>query len=188
MISPLTLGLPARRCAATTYGRATKAGNFAYYGRITTVTTNAVYRYDFAANTWATMAPLQTARTSRGFHGPRDGCKLYAVWAATATFFTAVLLPVTVGLMRSPATVGPMEPVVTKAERLSGEFCRPGDRASGVDGTTYHTVQVAPVTARGGADANSHSNSYAYTDSYGNSHSHSHSHSPATATHTPTAR
>ena len=51
-----------------TYGRATVAGlgtPYAYYaGGITTVTVNTLYRYDFAANTWATMAPLQTARTS----------------------------------------------------------------------------------------------------------------------------
>ena len=38
---------------ATTYGRAVRAGNFAYYaGGIAAATTNAVFRYDFAANTW----------------------------------------------------------------------------------------------------------------------------------------
>jgi len=43
---------------ATTYGRAARAGSFAYYaGRIATSTTAAVYRYDFTANTWATMTP-----------------------------------------------------------------------------------------------------------------------------------
>ena len=82
---------------AITYGRATKAGNFAYYGGgITTVTINTLYRYDFAANTWATMAPLQTARTSEEFMTSPDACKLYAVMGGDATFFTGVPLPVTV--------------------------------------------------------------------------------------------
>src|SRR5438477_1085558 len=38
---------------AITYGRATAAGNFAYYaGGIAGVTVPTVYRYDFVANTW----------------------------------------------------------------------------------------------------------------------------------------
>ena len=50
---------------ATTYGRSIVAGSFAYYiGGIAAATTNAVHRYDFAANSWTTVAPLQTARTS----------------------------------------------------------------------------------------------------------------------------
>ena len=49
-----------------------------------------VYRYDFAANSWATMAPLQTARTSEELMTSPDGCKLYAVMGGDATFFTGV--------------------------------------------------------------------------------------------------
>ena len=54
-----------------TYGRAVTVGGYAYYvgGIAGIATTNAVYRYDFAANTWATMAPLQTARASCRGHG-----------------------------------------------------------------------------------------------------------------------
>src|SRR5439155_27245314 len=42
--------------APTTYGRAVRVGNFAYYvgGIAGTTTTNAVYRYDLVANTWPT--------------------------------------------------------------------------------------------------------------------------------------
>ena len=80
-----------------TYGRPTKAGNFAYYaGGIAGITVPTVYRYDFAANTWATMAPLQTARTSEELMTSPDGCKLYAVMGGDATFFTGVPLPVSV--------------------------------------------------------------------------------------------
>ena len=92
---------------ATTYARATVAGNFAYYaGGITTVTTNAVYRYDFAANTWATMTPLQTARTSEELMTSPDGCKLYAVMGGDASFFTGYRYRYPWKSMISPATVG----------------------------------------------------------------------------------
>ena len=98
------------------------AGNFAYYaGGITTVTVNTLYRYDFAANTWATMAPLQTARTSEELMTSPDGCKLYAVMGGDATFFTGVPLPVSVEIYDIAAnswTYG--NPVVTKAAAPSG--------------------------------------------------------------------
>ena len=138
-----------------TYGRATKAGNFAYYGGgITTVTVNTVYRYDFAANTWATMAPLQTARTSEEFMTSPDGCKLYAVMGGDATFFTGVPLPVSVeiyDIAGNSWTYG--NPVVTKAAAPSGGLA--GGKAmvqGGVDGTTYYDlVQVAPLNCQGGS-------------------------------------
>jgi hypothetical protein len=82
---------------ATTYGRATVACQYAYYvGGIAGITTNAVFRYDFAAGTWATMAPLQTARTSEELMTSPDNSKLFAVMGGDATFFTAFPQPVSV--------------------------------------------------------------------------------------------
>ena len=76
--------------AAVTYGRATVAGNFAYYvGGISGVGLDTVYRYDFAANSWATMSPLQTARTSEELMASPDGSKLFAVMGGgDQDFFT----------------------------------------------------------------------------------------------------
>ena len=138
-----------------TYGRATKAGNFAYYaGGIAGVTVPTVYRYDFAANTWATMAPLQTARTSEELMTSPDGCKLYAVMGGDATFFTGVPLPVSVeiyDIAGNSWTYG--NPVVTKAAGPGGGLA--GGKAmvqGGVDSTTYYNlVQVAPVNCQGGS-------------------------------------
>jgi len=177
---------------ATTYGRATKAGNFAYYaGGITTVTTNAVYRYDFAAGTWATMAPLQTARTSEEFMASPDGCKLYAVMGGDATFFTGVPLPVTVEIYDIAAnswTYG--NPVVTKAAASSGGLA--GGKSmvqGGVDGTTYYDlVQVAPVNCQGGSPTPTAT--AAFTPTATATATHTPTSTPtatATATHTPTA-
>jgi hypothetical protein len=137
-----------------TYGRATVAalGNpHAYYaGGITTVTVNTLYRYDFAANTWATMAPLQTARVSAELMTSPFQDQLYAVMGGDATFFTGVPLPMSVEIYSIGAnswTYG--NPVVTKAAGPSGG--RPGGTGTlmvqgGVDGTTYYnTVQVSVV-------------------------------------------
>ena len=109
-----------------TYGRATAAGNFAYYaGGIAGVTVPTVYRYDFAANTWATMAPLQTARTSEELMTSPDGCKLYAVMGGDATFFAGVPLARTVEIYDIAAnswTYG--IPVVTTAAATFGRSGR----------------------------------------------------------------
>ena len=141
--------------AAVTYGRATVAGNFAYYaGGITTVTVNTLYRYDLAANTWATEAPLQTARTSEELMTSPDGCKIYAVMGGDATFFTGVPLPVSVeiyDIAGNSWTYG--NPVVTKAAGPAGGLA--GGKSmvqGGVDSTTYYNlVQVAPVNCQGGS-------------------------------------
>src|SRR5205814_10348641 len=64
-----------------TYGRATRVGNYAYYaGGIAggTTTTNTLYRYDLVNDVWATMNPLQTARTSAELMPSPDGSKLFA--------------------------------------------------------------------------------------------------------------
>ena len=132
---------------ATTYGRATAACQYAYYaGGITTVTTNALYRYDFAANSWATMAPLQTARTSEELMTSPDNSALYAVMGGDATFFTGVPLPVSVEIYDIASNSwGYGNPVLTKAAAPSGG--QAGGKAmvqGGVDGTTYYnTVQVS---------------------------------------------
>ena len=134
---------------ATTYARATVAGNFAYYvGGITTVTTNAVYRYDFAGNSWATMNPLQTARTSEELMTSPDGGKLFAVMGGDATFFTGVPLAQSVEIYNIAANSWSYgAPVVTKAAAPSGGLA--GGKAmvqGGVDNTTYYnTVQVSPL-------------------------------------------
>src|SRR5437867_4726942 len=72
--------------AAIAYGRATVTNPifgdpFAYYvgGIAGGVTVPTVYRYDFATNSWATMAPLQTARTSEELMVRPDGLQLFAV-------------------------------------------------------------------------------------------------------------
>jgi N-acetylneuraminic acid mutarotase len=137
-----------------TYGRSTAAGNFAYYaGGIAGVTVPTVYRYDFAANTWATMAPLQTARTSEELMTSPDGCKLYAVMGGDATFFAGVPLAQTVEIYDIAAnswTYG--APVVTTAAGPGGGLA--GGKAlvqGGVDNTTYYNLaQVAPVNCQGG--------------------------------------
>src|SRR4030095_4834396 len=134
---------------ATTYGRSTVAGGFAYYvGGITTLKTNDVHRYHLAANTWATIAPLQTARTSEELMTSPDSCKLYAVMGGDATFFTGVPLPVTVEIYDIAANSWVYgNPVVTKAAAPSGGLA--GGKAmvqGGVDTTTYYDlVQVANI-------------------------------------------
>ena len=140
--------------AAITYGRATVAnlvGSYAYYaGGIATVTVNTLYRYDFAANTWATMAPLQTARASEELMTSPFQDQLYAVMGGDATFFTGVPLPVSIRC----SSIGTNDwnygnPVVTKAAAPSGG--QPGGNGTlmvqgGVDSTTYYnTVQVSVV-------------------------------------------
>jgi Kelch motif protein len=165
---------------AITYGRSTVAGNFAYYaGGITTVTVNTLYRYDFAANTWATMTPLQTARTSEELMTSPDGCKLYAVMGGDATFFTGVPLPVSVeiyDIAGNSWTYG--DPVVTKAAAPSGGLA--GGKAmvqGGVDNTTYYDlVQVAPVNCQGGSPTPTATATATFTPT-----------ATATATFTPTA-
>lgn len=139
---------------AITYGRAAVSNLFTpyafYAGGITTVTVNTLYRYDFAANTWATMAPLQTARTSEELMTSPFEDQLYAVMGGDATFFTGVPQPQSVEIYSiggNSWTYG--NPVVTKAAAPSGG--RPGGTGilmvqGGVDGTTYYdTVQVSVV-------------------------------------------
>ena len=135
-----------------TYGRATVAGLgqfYAYYaGGITTVTVNTLYRYDFAANTWATMAPLQTARTSEELMTSPLGIELFAVMGGDATFFRGVPLPVSVEIYHIGSNFWSYgNPVVTKAAAPSGG--RVGVKLmvqGGVDNTTYYdTVQVSVV-------------------------------------------
>ena len=62
---------------ATTYGRAVVVGNFAYYigGIAGGVSTAAVHRYDLVANTWTTLAPLGTARSSPEVMASPDGSR-----------------------------------------------------------------------------------------------------------------
>ena len=178
--------------AATTYGRSTVAGNFAYYaGGITTVTVNTVYRYDIAANSWTTMAPLQTARTSEELMTSPDGCKIYAVMGGDATFFTGVPLPVTVEIYDIAAnswTYG--NPVVTKAAASSGGLA--GGKSmvqGGVDGTTYYDlVQVAPVNCQGGSPTPTATPTFTPTATATATHTPTSTPTAtATATHTPTA-
>ena len=134
---------------AITYGRATADCQYAYYaGGITTVTVNTLYRYNFAANTWATMAPLQTARTSAELMTSSDKTNLYAVMGGDATFFTGVPLPVSVEIYDIASNTWSYgNPVVTKAAAPSGGLA--GGKAmvqGGVDSTTYlDAVQVSVV-------------------------------------------
>ncbi len=63
---------------ATTYGRATVSGNFAYMaGGIAAATTNAVFRYDFAANHGRQLAPMQTVKNECGADGIAIGPTLF---------------------------------------------------------------------------------------------------------------
>ena len=139
---------------ATTYGRAITVGSYIYYvGGIATVTTNAVYRYDPTANTWATMAPLQTARTSAELMSDAAGTQIFAVMGGDDTFFTGVPLAVSVEIYDIASdswTYG--NPVVVKAAAPSGGAA--GGKLmvqGGVDGTTYYnTVQVSTLSGGGG--------------------------------------
>ena len=155
---------------ATTYGRSTVAGSFAYYaGGITTVTTNAVYRYNFAANTWATMAPLGTARTSEELMTSPDNSKLFAVMGGDATFFTGVPLAVSVEIYDIAANTWTLgNPVVTKAAAPSGGLA--GGKLmvqGGVDGTTYYDlVQVSNLGGCASPDSNRNACKQRYTDSH----------------------
>src|SRR4029077_19675579 len=136
---------------AITYGRATAAGGFGYYaGGITSVTVNTLYRYSFAGNTWTTMAPLQTARTSCELMTSPDSTKLFAVMGGDATFFTGVPLPVSVEIYDIAAnswTYG--NPVVVKAAAPSGGLAQSKLMVQGgVDTTVYlDTVQVSVLQA-----------------------------------------
>src|SRR5262245_38589201 len=144
--APMPVGITYGRAVASTLGTP-----YAWYaGGITTVTVNTLYRYDFAANTWATMAPLQTARTSEELMTGPLGIDLYAVMGGDATFFTGVPLPFSVEIYSMGAnswTYG--NPVVTKAAAPSGG--RTGGNTTlmvqgGVDNTTYYdTVQISVV-------------------------------------------
>jgi hypothetical protein len=139
---------------AIVYGRATVAGNFAYYvGGIdfNGTTVNTVYRYDFATDSWATMNPLQTARTSEELMTSPDGLKLFAVMGGGQSFFTGVPLPVSVeiyDIFTNSWSYG--NPVVVKAAAPSGGLIGglPAKAMvlGGVDGPTYYnTVQVSLV-------------------------------------------
>jgi len=136
---------------AITYGRATAAGGFAYYaGGIAGVTVNTLYRYSFAGNTWTTLAPLQTARTSEELMTSPDNSKLFAVMGGDATFFTGVPLPVSVEIYDIAAntwTYG--NPVVVKAAAPSGGLAQSKLMVQGgVDTTVYlDTVQVSVLQA-----------------------------------------
>src|SRR5262249_5273382 len=109
-----------------------------------------VYRYDFAGNTWATMTPLQTARTSCELMTSPDGSKLFAVMGGDSTFFTGVPLPVSVEIYDIAAntwTYG--NPVVVKAAAPSGGLAQSKLMVQGgVDTTVYYdTVQVSTLQA-----------------------------------------
>ena len=136
-----------------TYGRAVVTHPivgtpFAYYagGIAGGVTVNTVYRYDFMSNSWATMAPLQTARTSEELMARPDGLQLFAVMGGDATFFTGVPLPVSVEIYDIPFNTWSYgNPVVTKAAAPAGGVA--GSKVmvqGGVDSTVYlDAVQVA---------------------------------------------
>ena len=140
---------------AITYGRATVSGQYAYYvGGIVggTTTTNAVYRYDFAADSWTTLTPLQTARTSEELMSSPDGSKLFAVMGGgPPDFFTAVPVEQSVEIYDIAANSWSYgNPVVTTAAAPAGGLA--GSKAmvqggfdSGV-GITYDIVQVSAVT------------------------------------------
>jgi N-acetylneuraminic acid mutarotase len=138
---------------AITYGRATVAGNFAYYaGGIAGATTNTLYRYDFAADSWATMSPLQTARTSEELMTSPAGDKLFAVMGGDDTFFTGVPLAQSVEIYDIASDSWSYGiPVVTKAAAPAGGLA--GGKAmvqGGVDNVTYYDiVQVSPLAECG---------------------------------------
>jgi len=72
-------------------------------------------------NTWTTMNPLQTARTSEELMASPDGSLLFAVMGGDATFFTGVPLPQTVEIYNIAGnswTYG--NPVVATAAAPSG--------------------------------------------------------------------
>src|SRR5262249_5419801 len=105
-----------------------------------------VYRYDFAANTWATMAPMGTARTSEELMTSPDNTKLFAVMGGDATFFTGVPLAVSVEIYDIAGNSWSLgNPGVTKAAAPSGGLA--GGKLmvqGGVDNTTYYDlVQVS---------------------------------------------
>src|SRR4029077_2505293 len=133
----------------------TAACQYAYYaGGIAggTTTTNTLYRYDFAANTWATMSPLQTARASEELMTSPDNTKLIAVMGGDATIFTGVPLAVSVEIYDIASNTWSYgNPVLTKAAAPSGGLA--GGKAmvqGGLDGTTYYdTVQVSLVPCGG---------------------------------------
>src|SRR5205814_10555395 len=127
----------------------TRVGNYAdYAGGIAggTTTTNTLYRYDLVNDVWATMNPLQTARTSAELMPSPDGSKLFAVMGGDATFFTGVPLAQSVEIYDIGTNAWSYgNPVVTKAAAPSGGLA--GGKAmvqGGVDTTTYYnTVQVS---------------------------------------------
>jgi hypothetical protein len=137
-----------------TYGRATVAGNFAYYvGGISGTTVNTVYRYDFAGDSWATMSPLQTARTSEELMTSPVADKLFAVMGGDDTFFTGVPLAQSVEIYDIATNSWSYGiPVVTKAAAPAGGLA--GGKAmvqGGVDDVTYYDiVQVSPLVPCGG--------------------------------------
>ncbi len=142
---------------AISYGRAAVAGNFAYYaGGITSTTVvNTLYRYNFAANSWATMSPLQTARTSEELMTSPGGDKLYAVMGGDASFFTGVPLEQSVEIYDIASDGWSYGvPVVTKAAAPAGGLARGKAMVQGgVDGATYYdTVQVSLVMLCGGCE------------------------------------
>src|SRR4029077_5424216 len=128
---------------------------FAYYagGIAGGVTVNTLYRYDFAANTWATMAPLQQARTSEELMTSPFEDQLYAVMGGGANgtdFFVGVPLANSVEIYSIGGNSWSYgNPVVTKAAAPSGGRTGGNTRLmvqGGVDNTTYYdTVQVSVV-------------------------------------------
>ena len=133
--------------AALTYGRATVAGNFAYYaGGISDVTLDTVYRYDLAANSWATMSPLQTARMSEELVTSPDGSKLFAVMGGSEDF-TGVPQSHSVEIYDIAANSWSYGfPVVTKATAAAGGLA--GTKVmvqGGTDNNIYDAVQVSDL-------------------------------------------
>jgi hypothetical protein len=129
---------------ATTYGRAVASGGFAYYaGGIAAATTNAVFRYSFAGNSWTTMAPMGAARTSEELMASPDGTSLFAVMGGDTTFFTGVPLAQSVEIYNIAGNTWSLgNPVTAKAAAPSGGLA--GGKLM-VQGGTDNTVLIDTV-------------------------------------------
>jgi N-acetylneuraminic acid mutarotase len=135
----------------TTYGRAVVAGNFAYYvGGILngTTTTAAVYRYDFAINSWATVASLQTARATAEVAVSPDGSKIYAIGGGGSSFFNALPSAETVEIYNVAANTWSYgHPLPMAVAAASGGFALGKLMVQGgTNGVDYpNTVQVTGI-------------------------------------------
>jgi N-acetylneuraminic acid mutarotase len=136
-----------------TFGRAVAVGNFAYYvGGIAggTSSSNVVYRYDLTANTWSSVAPMQTARASAEVAASPDGTKIYAIGGGGpgSAFFTAVPLAQSVEIYDIPTNTWSYgAPLLTTAAAPAGGIARGLLMVQGgISGTTYYDqVQISNV-------------------------------------------